>query len=141
MAINSFVGNWRLLSFESRTLDGHVTYPMGDKLVGYIMYNDQGDMSVAFMSTNRPVFASGDARGASVEEKVTAFDTFFAYCGKYEIQGQKVLHHIEVCIFPNWTGVTQERFFELAENRLTLSTPPFLLGGTQQTSHLIWERA
>ncbi len=140
MTSNPFVGNWRLLSWESRTADGHVTYPMGDKLGGYIMYNEQGYMSVAFMSANRAAFASEDFRGASVEDKAEAFDTYFSYCGKYEIQGQKVLHHIEVCIFPNWTGVTQERFFDLTENKLSLSTAPFLLHGSQQTSHLIWER-
>jgi len=105
------------------------------------MYNEQGYMSVAFMSANRAKFASGDIRGGTTDEEAAALKSYQSYCGKYEIQGQKVLHHIEVSLFPNWTGVTQERFFEFIEDKLALSTAPFLVSGTQQSAHLIWERA
>jgi hypothetical protein len=140
MTTNLFLGTWRLLSVEIRTSDGQVSYPAGHDPVGYIMYNEQGYMSVAFMGANRAGFASGDLRGGSTAEKVAAFDSYFSYCGKYEIQGEKVLHHIEVSLFPNWIGITQERFFELSGDRLSLSTPPLLISGIQQTSHLIWQR-
>jgi hypothetical protein len=57
-----------------------------------------------------------------------------------KFKGVKVVHHVKVSFFPNWVGVDQERFFDFDRNRLSLSTPPFLIGGMQQTAHLIWER-
>src|SRR5215207_3428430 len=141
MASNPFIGTWRLVSFEHRTLDGQIICPQGDNPLGYLIYNEQGYMSVAFMSAHRVGFASGDIRGGSAEEKVAAFDSYISLCGKYEIEGQKVYHHIEVSLFPDWIGVTQERFFEFTENRLSLSAAPFLLNGRQRTVHVIWERA
>jgi hypothetical protein len=135
-----FVGTWRLLSLELRTSDGQVSYPFGQDPVGYIMYSEDGYMSVAFMSANRPLFAVGDILGGTTEEKVNAAETYISYCGRYEIQGDKVIHHIEVSLFPNWVGVHQERIFEFDGDRLSLSTPPLLVGGTEQSAYLIWER-
>jgi hypothetical protein len=97
-------------------------------------------MSVAFMRANRPRFATGDILGGTTEEKVAAAESYVSYCGKYEIQGDKVIHHIEVSFFPNWIGVDQERIFGFDGDRLSLSTPPLLVGGAQQSAYLIWER-
>lgn len=139
MAQNLFLGTWRLLSCELRTVDGQVSYPLGQAPVGYIMYNEDGYMSVAMMSTNRPKFAAGDIRGGTSEEKGAAADTYVSYCGRYDIQGNKVIHHIEVSFFPNWIGVDQGRFFKFEGDTLSLSTPLFLVDGVQQTAHLIWQ--
>jgi len=143
MGQERFVGTWRLLSCEFRAADGQVSYPYGPDLAGYIMYGEDGYMSVALMSANRPKFAVGDIRGGTTEEKVAAAETYISYCGRYEIQGDKVIHHIEVSFFPNWIGVDQERFFEFDGDtlRLSLSTPPLLVGGIEQSAYLIWERA
>jgi hypothetical protein len=140
MAQHPFVGAWRLVSCELRSADGQVSYPLGQDALGYIMYSDDGYMSVAFMGANRPQFASGHILGGTAEEKVAAHDTYQSYCGRYEIQGDRVVHHIEVSSFPNWTGVDQERCFTLEGNRLSPSTPSFLVAGMQQAAHLIWER-
>lgn len=140
MSQNPFVGTWRLISWEYRSADGQVSNPFGQDFVGYIMYSEGGYMSVAIMSANRPKFASGDLWGGTTEEKVAAADTYVSYCGKYEVQGDKVIHYIDVSFFPNWSGVNQIRFFEFEGDRLSLSTPPFLVAGIQQTAHLIWER-
>lgn len=140
MAQSPFVGAWRLVSLETRTPDGQVSYPFGHDAAGYIVYTENGYMSVAFMSANRRKFAAGDIRGGSTEEKVAAADSYLSYCGRYEIQGDQVIHHVEVSFFPNWIGMDQQRFFRLDGTKLYLSTPPMLVSGKQQTSHLIWER-
>lgn len=139
MEQDRFVGTWRLVSFELRRGDGQVSHPFGQDAAGYIMYARDGHMSVAFMSADRPPFACGDPQAGRAEEKVSAMDTFFAYCGRYEISGDKVVHHIEVSLFPNWSGADQERIYEFRGDRLTLSTPPFQVGGVEQTAHLVWE--
>jgi hypothetical protein len=140
MAPNPLIGTWRLISWENRSVDGQSSYPLGKDAVGYIMYNEDGYMSVAIMRPDRMKFVAGDLLGGSTEEKVRAADSYVSYCGRYEFWGDTVVHHVELSLFPNWVGVEQERLVELRGNRLTLSTRPILLGGNQQTAHLVWER-
>ena len=128
------------MSWENRSIDGQkISYPLGRDAVGYIMYNQDGYMSVTIMRPNRTKFAAGDLLGGSVEEKAQAAETYVSYCGRYEFRGYTVIHHVELSSFPNWVGVDQERLVEREGNRLTLSTRPILLGGMNQTAHLIWE--
>ncbi len=89
---------------------------------------------------NRATFAAGDLPSGSIQEKVHAAETYVSYCGRYEFQGDVVIHHVGISFFPNWVGVDQERLVELTGNQLILSTRPLVLGGRQQTAHLIWER-
>jgi hypothetical protein len=97
-------------------------------------------MSVSFMKEGRPVFKSGDIRGGSVEEKIAAINGYVSYAGRYTVRDDTVVHHIEVSLFPNWVGVSQERMFTLEGSRLTLSTQLMLVGGRQLSTHLVWER-
>ena len=140
MSAPSLVGTWRLVSFESRDANGKVSYPWGKDTVGYIMYNEEGYVSVSIMSPNRRRFATGDIGGGTTEEKVEAADTYISYCGTYEVQDDTVIHHIELSFFPNWIGVDQRRILSLEGDRLSLSTPPIAVAGVEQTHHLIWER-
>ena len=141
MSSNPLIGTWRLISWETRSVDGQkVSYPLGKDAVGYIMYDPDGYMFVAIERPNRAKFAAGDLLGGTTEEKVQAASTYVSYCGQYEFQGDTVVHHVELSLFPNWVGSDQERLVELRGNRLTLSTRPILLGDILQTAHLIWER-
>ena len=136
----ALVGTWRLVSFHLRTLDGQLTYPFGSDAVGYYIFSESGYMSVALMPASRRKFVAGDIMGGSPEEKVAAAETYVSYSGKYDIQGDKLVVHPEVSFFPNWVGADQVRIWELEGHRLTLSTPPLLVRGAQQTAHLVWER-
>jgi hypothetical protein len=104
------------------------------------MYNDDGYVSVAMMSANRPRFGAKDIKKGTTEEKVAAVDTYISYCGRYEVQRDTVTHHVEVCLFPNWVGNDQIRTYEFDGGRLLLSTEPIVAGEKQWTSHLLWER-
>ena len=64
---------------------------------------------------------------ASTEEKAMAAATFVSYCGRYEIKGEKVIHHVEASLDPNVTGEPVERHMQLAGERLSLTMPPFPL--------------
>jgi hypothetical protein len=134
------VGTWRLLSWENRSADGTITYPLGRQAVGLIMYTEAGYMSVAVMRGDREPFAAGDLLRASSEEKARAAESYVSYCGRYEFRGDSVVHHVELSLFPNWSGVDQERLVEVRGNRLTLRTRPLLLDGIEQSARLVWER-
>ena len=136
-----FVGAWRLVSYEARTAEGEVSYPLGRDAIGYIMYTADGYMSVAMMSADRTNSAAGDLMGGTVEEKLSAAETYISYCGRYELHGDEVVHHVEVAFFPNRVGTSQVRTFRISGDTLSLSTPPMLIEGKQKTGHLVWERA
>jgi len=141
MTSNPLIGTWRLVSWENRSVvDGLLSYPLGKDATGYIMYNEDGYMFVAIMGPNRLKFAADDLLSGTTEEEAQAEETYVSYCGRYEFEGDTVVHHVELSLFPNWVGGEQERLVDLRGDRLTLSTPPILLRGIQQTAHLIWER-
>jgi hypothetical protein len=140
MAKEQFVGIWRLISYELRRADGQVTYPLGKGAVGYIMYDESGYMSVTVMGADRLKFSSEVAQRGTDTEKVKAFDTYLSYCGKYKVQGAKVIHQVEVSLYPNWVGVDLERTFEFEGDRLSLSAPASSRFGAQYTARLVWER-
>jgi len=134
------IGTWKLQSLQSRTADGETTYPWGEEPVGYIMYSADGFVSVIIMEPERPRFSSGDLRGAP-QEMALAYQSCLAYCGRYEVRGDSMTHHILACTFPNWVGVDQHRILKLDDDTLVLSTPPILIDGVERTSVLVWRRA
>ena len=140
MSALPLVGTWTLESCELVTSDGEVDYPFGRTPVGYIMYGQDGYMSVVIMSADRPPFRANDILGGTSEEKIAAIDTYLSYCGRYETIGEKVLHRIEASLFPNWIGTTLERIVTLQGDTLRLSTEPFLVKSRTQTGHLVWKR-
>jgi Lipocalin-like domain len=137
---NALVGAWRLLSWENRAADGQVTYPMGTDVVGYLLYTADGRFSVLISRAGRAGFAVGDLLSGTTEEKARAVEGFVAYGGRYSFHGDRVVHHVELSLFPNWAGGDQERSVELTGDRLTLSARPLLLAGKQQVPRLVWER-
>jgi hypothetical protein len=137
---NPLVGTWRLVSFELRSADGKVHYPFGEKVSGHIIYSEDGFMSVTMSAANRPRCAAKDLRLATMEEKSAAINTYVSYSGRYEIQGDRVLHHVEVSLFPNWVGITHERLVELNDGKLSLTMPPISILGVDHTGRMVWER-
>ncbi len=123
------VGAWRLVSWTS-TADGQTNHP----------YGPDGRMSVFLSRANRTAFARAEAKAGSAEEKVAAFDSCFAYAGTFTVAEGRVVHRLEQCTFPNWTGTEQVRFFSLDGDRLALVTPPLPTGDRQAVSRLEWEK-
>ena len=134
------VGTWRLERFESRGADGTV-HPLGERPDGLLIYTATGWMAVHIAHAERPPFASPDPLLATEPEQAHAFATsFITYCGRYEVRGGRVRHHVEVSVHPNWRGVTLEREFSVDADTLVLRTPPHEIGGTIISSELRWRR-
>lgn len=141
MERQELIGTWRLLSYESRDEAGHVTHPYGRDAVGYILYSEDGYVSVAIASSDRSPYLGGDILGGTLQERAEAAATYRSYVARYELLGDRVLHHFQLSLFPNRVGTTEERLIEYDGQRLILSTPPTLSGGTVQRSRLVWKRA
>src|SRR3954451_13800346 len=137
----SVVGSRTLVSLEVRCGDGPMLYPHGGDAIGRLTYDGARHMAVQLGSVDRPVFAAGDPLVVLPGEAKIAIDIYTAYFGSYELDREQgiVTHHIDASVFPNWSGSEQRRF-ELSDDRLTLSTLAYRAARAEATSHLIWER-
>ena len=136
-------GTWKLISWKIDQGNGQqVDSPYGANPIGWIMYHPDGHVCVSVMRTDRPKFAANSALGGTSEEIKAAFEGYAGYCGSYEVNvGEKsVTHRLDLSWFPNWIGTAQKRFFEINDNRVTLSTPPITGFGGTQVHRLVWER-
>ena len=140
-AADALIGTWRLVSYELAGSDGRMRRPYGQAPVGYLLYSADGFMSVAFAQPERRGFASGNALRGTTEEWAACAKTYTSYAGRYEVQDGRVLHHLEVSLYPDWLGTTQERYFTLSGNWLILRMPPYQQGGVQWLGTLTWKRA
>jgi hypothetical protein len=141
MPRHPLVGTWNLVSYTILNDEGiKIAEPFGPNPRGLLIYTDNGFMSGQLMSASRPQWRSDLPRKASTEEKVLAFDTYLGYCGTYEIQEDRVIHHVTTSFFPNWIGTDLVRVMQLDGNLLTLSVPPVLGKGKTRTIRLTWRR-
>jgi hypothetical protein len=99
-------------------------------------------MSVEIMAADRIPYHEADVFGGTGSERSAAISTYLSYSGPFEVMaGQEaVIHHLEVCSYPNWIGNAQVRFANLDGDLLTLSTKPMTFQGVERSAHLVWER-
>jgi hypothetical protein len=140
-APHDLVGRWRLVAWELTDSRGEVVRPLGDDADGVLIYTADGSMAVQITAAARPRIGTLDPLGGSEQQRAAAYSTCLAYCGRYEIDDETIVHAVEVSLFPDWAGVEQVRLFELAGDELTLRTPPFAAGDTAVTAELRWSRA
>ena len=95
MSENRIVGAWKLISYEGHT-DDEIFYPLGKDAFGYIMYTQDGYMSVTMCSLNRDSFSSEDLTGGTSAEKLQAASTYISYCGRYQLLGDRVIHKLSL---------------------------------------------
>lgn len=135
------LGTWRLVSAVATTASGERdTHPYGSKPTGLLTYMADGRMTAMIAYDGRPAL-SGDRVSAPPAERAAAYATFFAYAGRYKVDGDRVTHHVEIASVPNWVGTDLVRVMAVRGNRLTLSTPALSVGGRSQSTELVWERA
>jgi Lipocalin-like domain len=142
MKAEDLVGTWRLRSWRNVAGDGSAVDPLGEKPVGYIFYNRDGYMSVEISAAHRAPYHDPDPFGGTPEERSQAISTYLSYSGPFEVLPDQntVIHHIEVCSYPNWIGDAQVRFAKRDGDLLTLSTEPTVFQGVERTGELVWER-
>jgi hypothetical protein len=137
MQCDELVGTWKLDSFELQMPDGAIRHPYGEQVSGYLAYTPEGIMSAAFMNAER---ASGGDPDLSKAETATRWDSFMAYSGPYRVEGDRILHDVEVSSLGVWIGTVQERWFKIDGDRLTLVTTPLAVGESAPVGRLVWRR-
>jgi hypothetical protein len=120
--IDRLVGTWRVVSVITKDqADGAERQPFGPSPVGYLIYTRDGRVMTTIAAAGRPNLPSD--RRPSETELAAAFMSAAGYAGRYTVRGGEILHQIEVCTLPNWSGVTQIRHLTMEDEKLILSTP------------------
>lgn len=140
------VGAWELVSY-SRTQSGQTIYPFGVDAIGFLQYGAEGRVSATLSRRHRaPLTALPDPYWrADPQEWAEAAASYVAYTGSYAIYGNKVEHHVDSALYPNWTGTTLTRyasFIEVdGERLLRLETTPFSASQPEALiSELTWRK-
>ena len=133
-------GLWNLLSMEQRYDDGRVIYPFGRNVEGRIYYGADKSMFCAIQKSGRTPFSTGKQWTADTSEKARAYDDYLTYCGRYEVDGDTVTHHIEISLYPDWIGKRQSRKIRLVNGRLHITARLEDNTPEARTSLLVWER-
>ena len=134
---SALIGSWRLDSFELQAADGEISHPYGRELTGYLFYNEDGFMSAAFMNAERGRVGDGELSEAA---KASNYDQFMAYTGPFEVNGEKITHHVLEASLEAFVGSVQERWFKIDGDRLDLLTQPLSVGSDAPVGRLVWTR-
>jgi hypothetical protein len=137
---NPLLGAWRLTSFVRVLADGGSYDQLGPRPDGYILYTSDGRMSALLVDSDR---AAPKQTPPTEAERAALHGSMIAYAGTYRIEGNKVIHHIEVAWDQARIGSDQVRYFELRGDQLLLRTPTNKgpLDGKEGVGILTFERA
>lgn len=134
------IGAWKLVSFDVDEGKSTERPRFGPEPAGYLMYTENERMAAVLMGTHRPKLNPPQSLGAPASGQcIESVADFLAYAGRYEIKGDRVFHHVEVCVFTNLVGTTLERQFNIAGDTLTIRTVPPEIWGSSNV--LVWKRA
>ena len=133
------LGTWRLVAWKNRDKQGKISQPLGSDAVGYISYTEDGHVFVHIMTGTRKEFSTGGLFDVTPDECVNAYATHISYCGPYDIQGDTIVHKVDICSFPNWIGSEQRRHAEIEDGHLILSAAGLELEGGKVDAFLEWE--
>ena len=142
---HDLVGSWKLVDWTVRMNGGREVRPFGGKAVGVITYTDEGRMVATLMKEDRPEIGTRSFNEAKAMDRASAAAGYLSYAGTYEVEGEMVLHHVELSLFPDWVGGTQVRHIDWIENEdgtvdLELSDLGIDDDHRQATIHLRWHR-
>ncbi len=144
---NPLLGTWYLIRWEISYDDGRApSLPFGAQATGLISYSSDGTMQACIARAQRPRLSSDSVRSAPEAERLSAFESYFQYAGRYALRGeagaQQVVHTVTHALNPNFVGTQQVRdMYFSGHGQLTLSASDLLAGTTVARHHkLMWER-
>jgi hypothetical protein len=138
---DTVVGTWKLISAKSTTLNGKVDpYAFGKTPSGFMTFTREGRMSLIMADDARKPLSILDRVAAPADERAQAFATFVAYAGRYSLDGDRLVYHVEVSSIQNWVGTDLTRIIRFQGKQLTTRTLATVKGGVQQVIELRWQR-
>src|SRR5262249_5348876 len=118
---NLILGSWRMRSWV--TIDvttGERQDALGQNPRGTVVYTPERVVFL-ILKNNR---ARPEQLPPSDGEKITLFDTMFAYSGSYTVESDRVVHHVDLSSNEEWTGTDQCGSARSMSIRSPLHRPP-----------------
>ncbi len=116
------IGTWKIVSSEQTLKNGKKNFDsvLGPRGKAFLIYSADGHMCAALMNPDRPAWKN-NAKPTDAE-KLSAFDGFYAYCGRYEIDAEKhiLVHLPEVASGPDYVGTRQIRPYRFEGTHMIL---------------------
>ena len=131
-------GTWTLESWTISDEHG-IRHPFGPSATGLLVYAEDGGMAAVVASGDRPSLPGASPRAAPPDALAAAFLTFFTYAGRWHLEGDVVVHQVEVALNPAMVGTEQRRAVTLDGASLELVAAEPLTTGTR-THALRWRR-
>jgi len=136
-AEDQLAGTWRLLSLSRHTPEGA---PIPDRpRRGLLTFSPGRRFMLMLTWADRPAPANDPPTDA---ERAALHKSFIAFAGSFEIDGDRLLFHIEISWNETWTGHQHPRTFVLTGDRLTLTTDPrpSAFDGRDSVYTQVWEK-
>jgi hypothetical protein len=117
-------GTWQLVSSVMRREDGEIRDQLGHEPSGFLNYPAEGYVRAVLGARNRPALATNDTGIPTGAEFASEISSFLTSCGLFTVDafGQAVTHVVEVCLFPNWVGHSENKTVHFVGEQLTLLT-------------------
>lgn len=103
---NPLIGTWRFVTFAVKDADNETLSPFGEDATGYLIYGNQGYVSLVVTLSGGALDISPFAGREPLIEQVALSMRHLTYAGAYDFQGPDVVHRIDVTPFPEWRGAT-----------------------------------
>ncbi len=141
-AAKRLVGAWSLVSWRIHGAeDVLLSEPFGPDPRGLLQYTADHWMSAAIGFAHRPLLPAGTSpRRMPPEVLAEAWRSYFHYAGRWRIEGDTVIHSVELSLNPNMVGTEQVRYMQFEGSTLTL-TGIENVGEHPRRHVLLWQRA
>ncbi len=139
--LDALYGTWRLLSWTREVVGtGERSDIFGPAPHGFITYTRDGRMSSIVVKENR--HKPDDSAKVTDVERAGLFSSMVAMAGAFTVDGDRVIHRIDISWNETWTGTSQVRHFLIDGKRLTIRTNPgpSPIDGKPSIATLIWEK-
>lgn len=121
-----------------------VFHPFGPRPVGHLIYTADGYYALNMGSPGRKGFGSEDLATASFLAQRNALMTYISSSGRFTVEGDRILHHVEAHLYPDEVGRDHPFTLEFEERgrmiALKPTAPSALFGGRSVLTYATWER-
>jgi hypothetical protein len=115
------LGSWRMTSWVIRDVaTGERQDALGRDPRGIVVYTPE---RVTFLIV-RSDRARPPQLPPSQDEKVALFDSMFAYSGRYTVEPDRIVHHVDLSWNEAWSGTDQVRYCRVDGDTLTYTSAP-----------------
>lgn len=125
MISDDLIGVWQMLSAAYHHADTGAPIPShhGVNPTAFLHYTAGGRMIALIMAGDLPLLGP-DHLTASPEDRAAVHSGTVSYAGRYRIDGDAVVHHVEAATIPDWVGTEQRRYVTIDGDHLTLRSAP-----------------